>query len=158
MLLDYFISDGFIITMTSLWARWRLKAPGTDQGKHQSSTSLAFVQRIHRWPVNSPHKGTVTRKMFSFDDVIMCSFVKNVDLQAFVQDYKCLYIEYDCAFHVTTSDSFRNYYQRYHPCSVLSQVLCQTAICQSVLWYAKYHNLFIGRCCLDYTAKVYDIS
>ena len=26
---------------------------------------------IHRWPVNSPHKGTVTRKMFPFDDVIM---------------------------------------------------------------------------------------
>ena len=25
-------------------------------------------------PVNSPHKGSVTRKMFPFDDVIMCSF------------------------------------------------------------------------------------
>ena len=33
--------------------------------------SLAFVRGIHRWPVNSPHKGPVTRKMFSFDDVIM---------------------------------------------------------------------------------------
>ena len=30
-----------------------------------------FVRRIHRWPVNSPHKGPVTRKMFPFDDVIM---------------------------------------------------------------------------------------
>ena len=28
-----------------------------DQRKHQSSASLAFVRRIHRWPVNSPHKG-----------------------------------------------------------------------------------------------------
>ena len=44
---------------------------GTDQRKHQSSASLAFVWGIHRRPVNSPHKGTVTRKMFSFDDVIM---------------------------------------------------------------------------------------
>ena len=44
---------------------------GTDQRKHQSSTSLAFVRGIHRWPVNSPHKGPVTRKMFPFDDVIM---------------------------------------------------------------------------------------
>ena len=35
------------------------------------STSLAFVQGIHRWPVNSLHKGPVTRKMFPFDDVIM---------------------------------------------------------------------------------------
>ena len=43
-----------------------------DQRNHQSSASLAFVRRIHRWPVNSPHKGLViTRKMFPFDDVIM---------------------------------------------------------------------------------------
>ena len=32
--------------------------------KHQSSASLAFVRRIHRWPVNSPHKWPVTRKCF----------------------------------------------------------------------------------------------
>ena len=42
-----------------------------DQRKHQSSASLAFVRGIHRGPVNSPHKGPVTRKMFPFDDVIM---------------------------------------------------------------------------------------
>ena len=44
---------------------------GADQRKHQSSASLAFVRGIHRWPVISPHKGPVTRKMFPFDDVIM---------------------------------------------------------------------------------------
>ena len=44
---------------------------GADQRKHQSSASLAFVRGIHRGPVNSPHKGPVTRKMFSFDDVIV---------------------------------------------------------------------------------------
>ena len=43
----------------------------TDQRKHQSSGSLAFVRGIHRWPMNSPHKGPVTQKMFPFDDVIM---------------------------------------------------------------------------------------
>ena len=37
---------------------------GTDQRKHQSSASLAFVRGIHRWPVNSPHKGPVMRKCF----------------------------------------------------------------------------------------------
>ena len=42
-----------------------------DQGKHQSSPSMAFVRGIHRSPVNSPHKGLVTRKIFPFDDVIM---------------------------------------------------------------------------------------
>ena len=43
---------------------------GADQRKYQSSASLAFVRGIHRWPVDSPHKGPVTRKMFPFDDVI----------------------------------------------------------------------------------------
>ena len=44
---------------------------GQDQEKHKSSASLAFMRGIHRWPVNSPHKRPVTRKMFPFDDVIM---------------------------------------------------------------------------------------
>ena len=44
---------------------------GANQRKHQSSASLAFVRGIHRSPVNSPHKGPVTRKMFPFDGVIM---------------------------------------------------------------------------------------
>ena len=42
-----------------------------DQRKHQSSASLAFVWGINRWPVKSPHKWPVTRKVFPFDDVIM---------------------------------------------------------------------------------------
>ena len=42
-----------------------------DQWKHQSSASLAFVWGIHRWPVNSPHKRPVSRKIFPFDDVIV---------------------------------------------------------------------------------------
>ena len=29
------------------------------------------MKGIHRWPVDSPHKGPITRKMFPFDDVIM---------------------------------------------------------------------------------------
>ena len=45
---------------------------GVNQRKHQSSASLAFVREIHRGPVNFPHKWPVTRKMFPFDDVIMC--------------------------------------------------------------------------------------
>ena len=38
---------------------------GADQRKHQSSASLAFLRGIHRWPMNSPHKGAVTRKIVS---------------------------------------------------------------------------------------------
>ena len=43
----------------------------TDQRKHQSSESLAFVWGIRRGPANSPHEWPVARKMFPFDDVIM---------------------------------------------------------------------------------------
>ena len=48
---------------------------GADQRKHESPASLGFVQGIHRWPVNSPHKGPVTRKMIPFDDVIMNEYI-----------------------------------------------------------------------------------
>ena len=45
---------------------------GADKRKkHQSSASMAFVRGIHRRPMNSPHKGPVTRQMCPFDDVIM---------------------------------------------------------------------------------------
>ena len=81
----YWEYNGSVLSITMMsqwWARWRLKSlvsrlftqpfiQGADQRKHQSSASLAFVRGIHRWPVNSPHKGPVTRKMFPFDDVIL---------------------------------------------------------------------------------------
>ena len=44
---------------------------GTDQRKHQSSASLAFVRGIHRWLVFFFHKRPVTQNMYAFDDVIM---------------------------------------------------------------------------------------
>ena len=55
---------GVSIACSTVWS-------GAHQRKHQSSASLAFVRGIHRWPVDSPHKGPVTLKMFPFDDVIM---------------------------------------------------------------------------------------
>ena len=61
--------------ITSLTIVYSTVYSGADQRKHQSSASLAFVQGIHRWPVNSPHKGPVARKMFPFDDVIMADEV-----------------------------------------------------------------------------------
>ena len=57
--------------ITSLTIVYLTVYSGANQGKHQSPASLAFVRGIHRSPVNSPHNGPVTRKMFSFDDVIM---------------------------------------------------------------------------------------
>ena len=67
---------------------------GTDQRKHQSSVSLVFVREIHPWPmnypVNSPHKGPVTRKMFPFDDVIMNTFRLRQNGLQFVNILKCI--------------------------------------------------------------------
>ena len=56
--------------ITSLAIVYSSVYSGVDQRKHQSSAPLAFVRGLHRWPVNSPHKKPVTRKMFPLDDVI----------------------------------------------------------------------------------------
>ena len=51
-----------------------------------------FVRVIHRWQVNSPQKGPVTRKMFPFDDVIManCEFPnQDTDSQIGMSYYWC---------------------------------------------------------------------
>ena len=50
---------------------------GTDLRKHQIPVSLAFRRGIHRWPMNSPHKGLVTRKTFPFENIIMSFFPKS---------------------------------------------------------------------------------
>ena len=57
--------------ITSLTTVYSTVYSGADQRKHQRSASLAFVRGVHRWPVNSLHKGPVMRKMLPFDDVIM---------------------------------------------------------------------------------------
>ena len=49
---------------------------GPTSKKHQSPHYWPFVRGIHRWPVNSLHKGPVTRKTFPFDNVIMPSLVQ----------------------------------------------------------------------------------
>ena len=59
--------------ITSLTIVSSTVSTGAYQRKYQGSASLAFVRGIHRSPVNSPHKGPVTRKCFRFDYVIMTS-------------------------------------------------------------------------------------
>ena len=66
--------------ITSLTIVYSTVFPGADQRKHQSSASLAFVRGIHRWPVDSPHKGPVTWKMVSFDDVIMITEIAETQI------------------------------------------------------------------------------
>ena len=57
--------------ITSLMIIYSTVYSRADQSKHQSSASLAFVRGIHWWPVNSPHEGIVTQKMYESDDVII---------------------------------------------------------------------------------------
>ena len=57
--------------ITSLTTVYSAVYSGADQREWQSSASLAFARGIHRWPVNSPYKGPVTRKLIPFYDVIM---------------------------------------------------------------------------------------
>ena len=70
------------VTVTSKWARWRLKitrassvcstvCSAADRRKYLTPAPLACMRGIHRSPVDSPQKGPVTRKMFPFHDVIM---------------------------------------------------------------------------------------
>ena len=64
--------------ITSLTMVHSTVCSGADQRKDQSSASLAFVMGIHRWPINSPYKWPVTRKMFPFDDIIMMSLSMHI--------------------------------------------------------------------------------
>ena len=68
---DNDVTMGAIASLiTSLTIVYSTVYSDTDQRKHQSSASLAFVRGSHRGPVNSPHKLPVTQKMFPFGDVI----------------------------------------------------------------------------------------
>ena len=65
------ITGAIASQITSLMIVFSTFYSDADQRKHQSSASLAFVRGIHRGPVDSSHKWSVTRKMLPFDDVIM---------------------------------------------------------------------------------------
>ena len=58
------ITGAKVSQFTSLTIVYSTVYSDADQGKHQSSASLAFVRGIHRGP---PHKWPVMRKMFPFD-------------------------------------------------------------------------------------------
>ena len=71
---------------------------GAYQTKYQSSKSPFFVRGIHRWPVNSPHKGPVKRKIFPFDNVIMTSWHSKTHTHTYVYIYMCV-----CVFRCASS-------------------------------------------------------
>ena len=72
---------GNSIAMTSKWARWRLKSPASRLSTQPFIQALSKenIKAPRHWPFagNSPvtgefpHKGSVTRNLFSCDDVII---------------------------------------------------------------------------------------
>ena len=50
---DYVTMRAMASQITSLTIVYSTDFSGTDERKHQSTASLAFVRGIHRWPVNS---------------------------------------------------------------------------------------------------------
>ena len=109
------IMSAIVSQITSLNIVYSTVYPGTDQRKHQSSASLAFVREIHRWPVNSLHKGPITRKIFPFDDVII--FI-----------IKTLFIFYSCAWR-------RDYVCPINYWFIISGVTKTAAIESRGVWY-----------------------
>ena len=49
----------------------RLFKPRSKKISKRRVTGLCEGNWIRRWPMNSPHKGPVTRKMFPFGDIVM---------------------------------------------------------------------------------------
>ena len=78
--------------VTSSCAQWRLKSPTSHtftetfvqaQIKENIKARVTGVREgIHRWPEDSPRKGTVTRKMFPFGDVITSTWFNPVLLRS----------------------------------------------------------------------------
>ena len=67
----HYCNDVIMRAMASQITGVSIVCSGADKKNHHSSASLAVVWGIHRWPVNSPHKGPARGKMFPFDDAIM---------------------------------------------------------------------------------------
>ena len=95
--------------ITSLTIVYSTVYLGADQGKHRRSASLAFVRGIHRWPVNSPHKWPVTRKMFPLDDVIMTCFCHNTPQMVQVKYMITHLKQYNGNFSFTSSTGIHVY-------------------------------------------------
>ena len=94
---------------------------GADQRKHQSSASLAIVRGIHRWPVDSFHKGSITWKMFPFDDVIASS---TISVSAPQGNYCCVFNSspYENRIAVISQTSFSNAFSMHEKFRISIQI------------------------------------
>ena len=109
--------------ITSLTIVYSTVYSGTDERKHQSSASLAFGRGLHRQPVNSPHEGPVTRKIFPFDDVITAMAVR------------CLGIAYVTVLRVLVAKRVITY-------KALHVISNDFALCRTITYRLSNKNAF----------------
>ena len=104
--------------ITSLTIIYTTVYSGTDQRKHQSSASLAFARGIHRWPVNSPHKGQWRGAlMFSSICAWINGWVNNReagDLRRHRGHNDVTVMFYFSLWFMVISDTFRSSYDTLH--------------------------------------------
>ena len=131
--------------ITSLMSVYSTVYSGTNQRKHQSSASLAFVRGIHPWPVNSPHKYTGTPKMLPFDDVIMNSHPVDMSVQICPK-----YTAFILSPHVTHMQRVCTWFTLFIAVWLFLQYYFNTIQLLSNLWYEGHtesQNLNLS--CLD---------
>ena len=83
------------------------------QRTRQSAAPLAFVRWLHRWPMNSLHKGQVSRQMFPFNDIIMrpctvrCSetYTRDEVIVMCDKDHTRFYMDASMKFNLRTRQS-----------------------------------------------------
>ena len=152
--------------ITSLASVYSAVWLGADQRKHQSSASLAFVRGIHRWPANFPHKVPVTRKFFSFHNVIM---LYNVNMSHTVAD-RCPFVLFvyfirngDCSVKQSNCNKTHPNLDATRNCTFLLRVvtsfhsLCEFArlrfdtilVWQAYTWWPNYHRVGPGHAWLE---------
>ena len=131
------IMSAVVSQITSISTVCSTVSSDADQRKHQSSASLAFVWRIHRWPVNSPHKRPVMWKIFPFDEIIMMVlFFALIHWYKFQQIYQHTYSHCRGHFHL----QYPNLHILLNPDHFNNISTCVTAPCNGNL------NLNYTRC------------
>ena len=115
--------------ITSLMIVYWTVYSGADQRKHPSCASLAFVRGIHRWPVNLPQKGPVTRKMFTFDDVIMNVYILPEPNHSKVQQLQTLCLITGACWLFDKRDRL--------PLSEYKSILVADDFCQRLHWCTR---------------------
>ena len=145
---------------------------GTDQRKHQS-WSLAFVRGIHRGWIDSPHKGSITRKMFPLDGAFMQNiFILLWPQSGLTSEQACVvfvYTDTENIYGQSLPMDIRNVATRavvnktdmcneVNPYQERVHVMYLYRLCVSIRHTHYVHlligHLFIGRCLNDYKAAV----